>query len=536
MNKGNAFLKRLRIKRLEIWTIRAILAETFFLAISPSVAAVALIVGIVFWFFRLQIDSNFKMRLLPFDIPVSIFILLGAVSVFNSPARDFELIYNYCSAVGLYGLTYLLIGQNIRTSEHVKDLVKALSASALIVVLVGYFQYVFGIEIAEMQWADGELYPELRRHVFSTLENPNVLAGYLDVMICLALGLLAKFGERRDKLILIVAIISLAACLAMTHNHGAFLTLAIIFIIYGFLQDWRILTVFALIIGVLLYNDSNFFDKVITFFTTTEDTSEILRTGIWVSTISMIADHPFVGIGWGAYEFLYPHYNYYFADSKILVNHAHNLYLQTAAEVGIAGALAYFWYFFGTMFSSLALHSNSRYSNTSDSKLKKMFNAQLVKTFMTSKFLQDFAQAKSMLLLRMADLSNKILDKFSPPNKVESPKTVKKPEPEVVHHDEMKFDSAKKSKNEKKSDDDNIDLQKFADDECSDDEFFEADEPKANSDKNFVDGLKFGIGLAFLSMALNGINDELIFSVQGSILMWILGALSAAINLLDLEN
>ena len=524
MNKVSEFSQRLKIKRLEIWIMRAILAEGFLLAIFPSAAATAVIAGVVLWFFRLQIDSNFKIRSLPFDVPVTIFILLGAVSVFNSPARDFDLIYNYCAAVGLYGLTYLLIGQNIRTPEQVKNLARAIGAAAVIVVFGGYFQYIFGIEITEMKWADGELYPELRKHIFSTLENPNVLAGYLDVIICLALGLLAKFGGRTEKIFLIAAIIFLAACLAMTYSRGAFLTLAIIFIIYGFLRDWRILTVFALIIGLLFYNDANFFNKIINFFTTTEDTAEILRTGIWVSTISMIADHPFVGIGWGAYEFLYPQYNYYLAPS---VNHAHNLYLQAAAEVGIAGAIAYFWYFFGTMFTALRFNSNKSYENVSDSKLKKMFNEQLLKTFMTSKFLQDFAQAKSMLMLRMAELSNKILDKVSPPSKVETKEPAKKSEPELVHHDELKFD--KKSKDKKKSDDDdNIDLQKFAADEL-----FETEDEKAISDKKFVEGIKFGIGLAFLSMALNGMTDDLIFSLPGSMLMWILGALGAAINALD---
>ncbi len=549
MSRIVVFVRRQRIKKLEIWTTRAILAEVFFLAIFPSAAAVAAMFGIVTWFLRLQIDTKFKMRSLPFDIPVTIFIMLGAVSVFMSPARNFELIYNYCSIVGLYGLTYLLVGQNIRTAEQFKDLAKTLGAAALIVVLIGYFQYIFGIDIAEMKWIDGEAFPEMRKRVFSTFENPNVLAGYLDVMICIALGFLAKFGTRNQKLLLMLGIIMLAVCLAMTYSRGAFLTLAIIFVFYGFLYDWRILTLFALITGILIYNDSNFLDRILSIFTTTDSSSEILRTGIWVSTISMIADHPFVGIGWGAYEFLYPQYNYYLADPKIIIHHAHNLYLQTAAEVGIAGALSYFWYFFGTMFTTLSLRSNSHYSKmkdtageistrASESKFHKMFNDQLVKVFMESKFLQEFAQAKSMFMLRMADFINKIFDSFSTSAETETKKPKKKNEPELVHHEEMKWDNSKKpkknkeSKDEKKSDDDNIDIQKFA----ADNSLFETEEQNLTSDKKLVEAMKLGIGLAFLSMALNGMMDDLLFSIPSSILMWILGAAGAAINLLDEEN
>ena len=49
-------------------------------------------------------------------------------------------------------------------------------------------------------------------------------------------------------------------------------------------------------------------------------------------------------------------------------------------------------------------------------------------------------------------------------------------------------------------------------------------------DQKFLDGLKLGIGLAFLSMALNGFTDDLLFNIPSAMLMWILGALVATIN------
>lgn len=524
MNRINVFVRRQRIQKLEKWTMRAILAEAFLLAIFPQAAAAAAVFGIVLWFLRLHIDTKFKLRSLPFDLPVSIFIVLGALSVFMSPARSFELIYNYCGIVGLYGLTYLLIGQNIRTPEQVKELVKGLGAAAVVVVLVGYFQYIFGVDISQTKWIDDAAFAGIHTRIYSTLENPNILAGYLDVMICIALGILAKFGTRKQKLILIAAIILLAACLAMTYSRGAFLAIAIIFVIYGFLYDWRILTLFALIIGLLVYNDENFLERMLSIFQESYDSSEGLRIGIWVSTVSMIADHPFVGIGWGAYKFLYPQYNYYLVDTSNTIYHAHNLFLQTAAEVGIAGALAYFWYFFGTMFAALNLSSNSHFS-----KFEKMFNEELFKTFMESKFLQNVAQAKSMLMLRTSDFINEILEKTSKPKKPK--KTKKTSEPELVHHEEMKFHNSKKSKDDKKSDEDNIDIQKFAENV----QLFQPDADKLVEYKNLAAGMKLGIGLAFLSMALNGMTDDLLFNIPSSILMWMLGALGAAINLFD-EN
>ncbi|MBQ6975493.1 MAG: polymerase, partial [Selenomonadaceae bacterium] len=289
MTRISDLSQRKRIRDVENYTMYAIWAEGFFLAIFPSIATFALMCGIILWFLRLQLDKNFKLRPLPYDLPIALFIILGTASVIFSPVRNFELFYNLLILVGTYVLTYILIGQNIRTHEQIKFFVKSIGASAVFVVLWGYFQYIFGVDISDMKWIDGEAFPELRKRIFSTLENPNVLAGYLDVMICLALGILAKFGDRRQKILLVVAIVLMAACLAMTYSRGAFLTLAIILIIYGVIQDWRILILFAALMALLFFGDTTFSDRIISIFTETLDSSEGLRIGIWVSTIPMIA-------------------------------------------------------------------------------------------------------------------------------------------------------------------------------------------------------------------------------------------------------
>ena len=49
------------------------------------------------------------------------------------------------------------------------------------------------------------------------------------------------------------------------------------------------------------------------------------------------------------------------------------------------------------------------------------------------------------------------------------------------------------------------------------------------------DGVKLGIGLAFISMTLNGLTDNLLFNIPTSMLMWLLGALGGALCLLP-EN
>ena len=510
MDRVSVFARRQRIKNLEQWTIYAILTESFFLALFPQVAAAAVMLGVMAWFLRSRIDSRYKMRSLPFDVPVSIFLLIGAASVFLSSARNFELIYNYCTLVGIYGLTYLIVGQTIRTPAQVRQVAQALGASAILVMLWGFFQFVFGIDVADIKWTDPEAFPELKKRVFSTLENPNVLAGYLDVFICLALGLLAKVESKSQKIILIAAIILLAACLTMTYSRGAFLTILIVFVIYALLQDWRMLIPFALIVGIIFCADTTFTNRILSAFTMA-DSSEGVRVGIWVSTVAMISDHPFAGIGWGAYQFVYPQYNYYIADPNIIIYHAHNIYLNYAAEIGIVGALAFFWYFFGTMFQALDLGSNVRFK-----KIRDGLEESAEKIFSDSKLLQYVEELTALVNEKLYDFAERVMELFSKKN---SPPEDKKPHLELVHHEEMKWSKRNREKFGNEDSKTEIDWENLT----------ELD------DRKFLDGFKLGIGLAFLSMALNGFTDDLLFNIPTSMLMWQLGALGAAIHLMPEE-
>ena len=107
----------------------AILAESFFIALSPAAAEIALLVGVVFYVLRLRLDKTVHFRRLPFDWPVVIFALCGAVSIAVSPNPAFSF-YNYYNLVGVYLLTYLLVGQNVTRPEQVRGIAGALAAAA----------------------------------------------------------------------------------------------------------------------------------------------------------------------------------------------------------------------------------------------------------------------------------------------------------------------------------------------------------------------------------------------------------------------
>ena len=329
----------------------ATLGTAFFLALAPKIATVFLLIGVVLTFIYKKKAADFNFRHLPLDVPVGLFVLISAASILVSPDIGFSF-YNWYNLVGVYVLTYFLVGQQVRSADKFREILLALGAAAVLVILYGLYQFMFGIDISAMKWVDGDAFPELRKRVFSTWENPNILAGYLDIIICLGFGMLVKAGSNPKRIALGAFILLAAACLGMTYARGACLVIAVIFIIYGIIKDWRVLAGCIAIGAILLVADPVLYTRLTSVFTTV-DTSAEMRLAFWESTIAMIQDHPFLGIGWGAYFMVYPEYDFYLQGADVLIVHAHNLYLNYAAEIGIPGALSFMWFFFGTIYLAL---------------------------------------------------------------------------------------------------------------------------------------------------------------------------------------
>ena len=67
-----------RQRAMEKQCYYALCAEAFLISISPNLAIIALIVGIVLWLRRWICDPEFHFRRLPYDVPIFIFVLFGA--------------------------------------------------------------------------------------------------------------------------------------------------------------------------------------------------------------------------------------------------------------------------------------------------------------------------------------------------------------------------------------------------------------------------------------------------------------------------
>lgn len=346
------------VAKLKKLTFYALLAETFFIAISPALALAALIAGIVCLLIRSRLDRDFSFQRTPFDLPIAVFAVFSLISVTVSPNMFFS-IYNFTFTGAVYILSFILAVQTIEDEKQLKFIAGALAAAALVVVLYGYYQYFFGINVSDVKWVDAEAFPELKKRVFSTWQNPNILAGYLNEVICLVLGFFVFCEKKKERLIYLAGMILLAACLAMTYARGACLALAIVIAGYGAVKDRRILFGCIGIGVVILLLNPMLAERLASVFTKM-DTSSEMRLALWESTVAMIEENPLFGIGWGAYSMVYHSYDFYINDPSVLIVHAHNVYLNYMAEIGIVGGLCYFVFFFGTVFR--ILYMKEKYS------------------------------------------------------------------------------------------------------------------------------------------------------------------------------
>ena len=343
----NIFTSDKTMRSVQEVIIYSLVLEAFFISLFPVVAEISLLIGFLFFLYKWKFKADFHYKKTKFFWPITVFTVCGLISITGSPDPGFSF-YNFYNLVGVYLITYIMVTQNVDEYSDVKKIMYALAWSMTLVIGYGFFQYIFGISTADMKWVDGEAFPELRKRVFATWENPNILAAYLDIVICVLLGLFAKMNNKSTRIYLAMFMVASLACLAMTYARGALLTIAVIIGCYGILKDRRILLTLILVAGGVLALDPVLLERMQTAFLVA-DTSSEMRIAMWESTVQMIMDHPLLGIGWGAYWMVYPLYDTYIVDGSVTLVHAHNIYLNYWAEIGLIGGTAFLWYFFKTM-------------------------------------------------------------------------------------------------------------------------------------------------------------------------------------------
>jgi tetratricopeptide (TPR) repeat protein len=290
----------------------------------------------------------------------------------DSSASSIELI-KYLA----YALTFITVVNYFNNRYRIRRLLKILAWSGFIVALVGLFSKLF---MAQEIYG---IYPvPPGTFFFSTFVNPNHLAGYLCLCSPIALGLAMTSRERQDKALFGFMGVIIGVGVFMTLSRGGIIaymaTLGLLVLFAGTAKSRKIKKVVLVqfsVVGVLALSSFLAYDTVVSEMKTVGDAQAIkdyTKIRSWQGILPMIADHPVVGIGRGAFKTAYPRYKS--VESNRTFTHAENELLQVMAEWGP---------FFGLLFVGVLIllfivgMSKAKYSYTLAGCLAGVFGLAL---------------------------------------------------------------------------------------------------------------------------------------------------------------
>ena len=330
-------------------------AKTTYLAALTVMVAVSFVIKLI--------CGRRSLKFTVIDIPVIMFMLMtlsGGLFSLGGGSLEKALVY-VCFIFG-----YFLVKEMFRSERYVKRAMTALTISMAVVSLIGIAEYFVGSPSAI--WQDASLFSSIKGRVVSTFDNPNVLGEYFVISIPISAALLSAAKTVRGRVASAMAVLIGLVCLVLTWSRGAWLGLLIagglaLLFVSGKWAVASILVVPPAAAGLMFVN-SNIISRFASIVNLS-DSSTSYRIGIWKSTLRMLKDTFWFGIGTGsgAFEAVFPHY----ALSGITkAEHSHSLYLQIMTETGVFSliiflAIAFLLIQKGLSFSRSAVKPQNRF-------------------------------------------------------------------------------------------------------------------------------------------------------------------------------
>ncbi|MFH2145752.1 MAG: O-antigen ligase family protein [Candidatus Omnitrophota bacterium] len=341
---------------LSLISIRPFLNE----AISPQIVN---IFNLIFLVCAFRSICFFKKRQIPLSLsiwalglPVLIFLSQNySINVYNSQ-RETAIFFTY----GILAL--VIIAEDKKFSQKLLSLMTALS---LFIGLRAAYQLFAGLpyitsNYTRQEITQGGFYAwELLKYkrVISWFLSPNVLAGYLIMILPLnffcSVSALKSKNRIRAIFFIFTLLLNLFA-LAFTKSAGACLALGfslacfcVIFLTEDKNKAKKVVVIISGILLIIIFF-LIFTQRVNSFINVhNPQNSVIQRIYYWKSTLRVIKESSFLGVGAGNFGAIYPRFKGLAANETIF---SHNSFLQLWAECGIF-ALAFFigmmfFYFF----------------------------------------------------------------------------------------------------------------------------------------------------------------------------------------------
>ncbi|MGI5837083.1 MAG: O-antigen ligase family protein [Chloroflexota bacterium] len=318
-----------------------------------SVTPTEMIIGlmVVGWALRAFSRRRIVIPPTPLLIPLLGMLAIVALSInyAASPALTMKETLKWAELL----LVYLFIVSEMASLRHVLTLLVLLLLGAIIEALIGSVQFVFSM---------GPEFYSIGRFMraYGTFEQPNPYAGYLGMLIPLAVGILLAWPGKRLRNYTLFALALAVAAVGMSLSRGAWvgISLALVIMMVFWSHRTRILLAAGILaatplsalafLNILPPELTARLATVFDYFRFVDVTREVVtpqnfavieRMAHWQAAINMIEAHPLLGVGAGNYPAVYEAYSVEGWDEAL--GHAHNFYLNIAAETGFVGLATY---------------------------------------------------------------------------------------------------------------------------------------------------------------------------------------------------
>lgn len=234
------------------------------------------------------------------------------------------------------------VSEEAATRASIRGSQWGLALGAALVALVGLAQAHAGIQ-TRASWIDEQTNPGLTTRVFAVFDDPNMLAAYFTCTLPAAIALV--LSERRWLLrgAAFVCLGIALACDVYTFSRGGWLAMVVAFAVLGGLWRPRYLPLvwggLAAVLAAVVALGPQALQVRVDSLVGGQDSSIQYRISIWTGVLHMVRDNLWTGVGLGQYAFgaVYPHYMLAGTEAA----HAHNIYLELLAEIGLPGFLAF---------------------------------------------------------------------------------------------------------------------------------------------------------------------------------------------------
>lgn len=296
-----------------------------------------------------------------------LFMLFVILSTICSPYKDQVYFGKIYRREGLFAfLSYFLIfyfsSVSLNTKSDIKRLIKYLLISSTLICIYGIIQY-FDIDpiprdVFRKYWD---------KMSFSTLGNPNFLGSYLSMIIPLSIGLFINEEGKKNSVYLFIVIIISSYTLILTKTRSSWMGVLLSFI-FIFILNFKIIfknikKILILILSLIIiiislnYMSNGYFNEriksigkeFISLFNNKTNITESLAGGerifIWARSIDYIFNRPLTGSGPDTFDKVFKmsieESLYHFNTEYILVDKAHNEYLQILITLGFPALFLY---------------------------------------------------------------------------------------------------------------------------------------------------------------------------------------------------